>query len=212
MDVKLHKVVDLKKKVEVGKVFQILQKNQITVFFLSFALILGFFYIRSANFENSLKVNYLIILPDFDQISMMYWKKITGIHPQCKFTSSRHKDCDSSNTKLLQTLRSRITQLSLDFNTNAVTVRQKAQFQLSHFFRDKNKPVIWHDVVNNSLSPHRSKSNKPLILPQLFAMLKKYQERIEAIMYCPIERTPDIYDQLKRSILGTPPHGERHCV
>ena len=30
-------------------------------------------------------------------------------------------------------------------------------------------------------------------------MLDEYQERIEAIVYCPRELTPDIYNQLKRS-------------
>ena len=34
-------------------------------------------------------------------------------------------------------------------------------------------------------------------------MLEKYQERIEAIVYCPREGTPDIYDQLKRNTLIT---------
>ena len=34
-------------------------------------------------------------------------------------------------------------------------------------------------------------------------MLEKYQERIEATVYCPREGTPDTYDQLKRSTLVT---------
>ena len=34
-------------------------------------------------------------------------------------------------------------------------------------------------------------------------MLEDYQELIEAIVYCPREGTPDIYDQLKRSTLVT---------
>ena len=82
----------------------------------------------------------------------------------------------------------------LSFNPNAVKVRKTAQFQLSHFFRDKKRLVIWHDVVNNSLSRHRSNNNKPLTTPQLIAVLEEYQERIEAIVYCPREGTPDIYD------------------
>ena len=80
-------------------------------------------------------------------------------------------------------------------------VRKTAQFQLSQFFRDKKRPVICHDVVNNSLSRHRSNSNKPLTPSQLISVLEEYQERIEAIVYCPREGTPDFYDQLKRSTL-----------
>ena len=91
----------------------------------------------------------------------------------------------------------------LSFNPNALKVRKTAQFQLSHFFRDKKRLVICHDVVNNSLSRHRSNNNKPLTSSQLFAVLEKYQERIEAIVYCLREGTPDVYDPLKRSTLVT---------
>ena len=91
----------------------------------------------------------------------------------------------------------------LSFNPNAVKVRKTAQFQLSLFFRDKKRLVIWHDVVNNSLSRHRSNNNKPLTPSQLIAVHEEYQERNEAIVYCPREETPDIYDQLKRSTLFT---------
>ena len=54
-------------------------------------------------------------------------------------------------------------------------------------------------MVNSSLSRHRSNNNKPLKSSQLIAVLEEYQECIEAIVYCPTEGTPDIYDQLKRS-------------
>ena len=91
----------------------------------------------------------------------------------------------------------------LSFNPNALKIRKTAQFQLSHFFHDKKRLVIWHDVVNNSLSRHRSNDNKPLTPSQLIAVLENYQERIEAIVYCPREGTPDISDQLKCSTLVT---------
>ena len=91
----------------------------------------------------------------------------------------------------------------LSFNPNAVKVRKIAQFQLSHFFRDKKMLVIWHVVVNNSLFRHRSSNNKPLTPSQLIAVPEEYQERIEAIVYCPREGTLHIYEQLKRSTLVT---------
>ena len=47
----------------------------------------------------------------------------------------------------------------LSFIPNAVKERKTAQFQLSHFFRDKKRLVIWHDVLNNSLSRRRSNNN-----------------------------------------------------
>ena len=73
----------------------------------------------------------------------------------------------------------------LSFNPNAVKVRKTAQFQLSHFFPDKKRLLLWHDVVNNSLSRHRSNNNKPLTPSQLIAVLEEYQERIEAIGIAP---------------------------
>ena len=58
-------------------------------------------------------------------------------------------------------------------------------------------------MVKNSLSRHRSNNNKPLTPSQLIAVLEEYQERIEAIVHCPREGTPDTYGQLKRSTLVT---------
>ena len=57
--------------------------------------------------------------------------------------------------------------------------------------------------MNNSLSRHRSNDIKPLTPSQLIAVLEEYQKRIEAIVYCPREGTPDNYEQLKRITLGT---------
>ena len=81
-----------------------------------------------------------------------------------------------------------------NFHPNPVKVRKTAQFQLSQFFRDKKCLEKWHQVVNNSLSRHRRKNNQPLSTLQLIAMLEKYEERTEAIVYCPREGTPDIYN------------------
>ena len=82
-------------------------------------------------------------------------------------------------------------------------VQKTAQFKLSHFLRDKKRLVIWHDVVNNSLSRHRSNNNEPLTPSQLIAVLEKYQKLIEAIVYCPREGTPDMHNQFMRRTLVT---------
>ena len=94
-------------------------------------------------------------------------------------------------------------ELGLSFNPNAVKARKTAQFQLISFFRNKKRLVIWHDVVNNSMFRHRSNNNKLLTLSQFIAVLGKYQERVQAIVFCPREGTPDIHNQLKRSTLVT---------
>ena len=126
-------------------------------------------------------------------------KTLYGFYISCQFTASRQKNFASSDH-----YKKRIYALpGLSFNPNALKVQKTAQFQLSHFCRDKKRLVMWRDVVNNSLSRHRSNNNKPLTPSQLIEVLEKYQERIEAIVCCPREGTPDIYDQLKRSTLVT---------
>ena len=70
----------------------------------------------------------------------------------------------------------------LSFNPNALKVRKNSAVPVESFFHDKKRLVIWHDVVNNSLSRHRSNNNKPLTTSQLIEVLEKYQERIEAIV------------------------------
>ena len=57
--------------------------------------------------------------------------------------------------------------------------------------------------MNNSLSRHRRNNNKPLTPSQLIAVLEKYQEHIEAIVHCPREGIPYLYEQLKRMTLVT---------
>ena len=128
-------------------------------------------------------------------------KTLYGFYISCKFTASRHKNLASSFTRPLK--KGIYALPGLSFNPKALKVQKFAKFQLSHFFRDKKRLVIWHDVVNNSLSRPRSNNNKPLTPSQLIEVLEKYQERIEAIVYCPREVTPNIYNQLKRSTLVT---------
>ena len=91
----------------------------------------------------------------------------------------------------------------LGFNPNAVKVQKTAQFQLSQFYHDKKRLVIWHDVVNNSMSLHRSISKMPLTPSELIIELENYQNRIAVIVYLPREGTPDITAQLKRRALST---------
>ena len=168
------------------------KKNQITDFFANKRLFLVTRENRAFNIKvrslSKAQINYVV-------------KALYGFHISCKFTASRHKTLPQA---LQDHYKKGIYALpGLSFNPNALKVRKTAQFQLSNFFRDKKRLVVWHDVVNNSLSRHRSNNNKSLTPSQLIEVLEKYQECIEAIVYCPREGTPDIYNQLKRSTLVT---------
>ena len=43
--------------------------------------------------------------------------------------------------------------------------------------------IIWHDVINNSLSKHRSNNDNPLTPENLIKLLKEYKNKISAIIY-----------------------------
>ena len=88
---------------------------------------------------------------------------------------------------------------------NSAKYRKKTvQFQLK-FVRNQHSPkpevVIWHDVINNSITPHPSNYNNPLDTQQLILVLRKLPVNIKAIVYCQREGAPDIFPALNRNFL-----------
>ena len=68
---------------------------------------------------------------------------------------------------------------------------------LSKDLAGKNDIVIWHDVLNNSISRHDSNNFCSLSVRELIEVLKGFQEKLCALVYCHCYRTPDIFEQLK---------------
>ena len=64
-------------------------------------------------------------------------------------------------------------------------------------FAEKTEIVIWHDVLNNSLSKHKSNNFRSLSLSELLEILKSLENKLRALVYCHRIRTPDISDILK---------------
>ena len=58
---------------------------------------------------------------------------------------------------------------------------------------------MWHDVVNNTISSHRTNNYRPAGVEELTNYLKSKKQQILAIVYCRREGTPDLFSQL----LGT---------
>ena len=56
--------------------------------------------------------------------------------------------------------------------------------------------IIWHDVINNTLSKHRSNNDNPLTPENLIKVLKEYKNKISAIIYVHRQNTPNIYGRL----------------
>ena len=63
----------------------------------------------------------------------------------------------------------------------------------------KKKVVVCHDVVNNTISNHRTNNNHPARVEELKNYLKSKKHQILAIVYCRREGTRDLFSQL----LGT---------
>ena len=57
--------------------------------------------------------------------------------------------------------------------------------------------MIWHDVLNNSLSKHKSNNFRALSVSQLLDILRSLENKLRALVYCHRIRTPDISDILK---------------
>ena len=59
--------------------------------------------------------------------------------------------------------------------------------------------VMWHDVVNNTITSHRTNKYRPACVEDLTNYLKSKRQQILSIVYCRREETPGLFNQL----LGT---------
>ena len=84
----------------------------------------------------------------------------------------------------------------LSLNKNTKNPRKIVQNLLSKDLKEKNNVVIWHDVLNNSISRHDSNNFQALTVPQLIDELKAVQDKLSALVYCQRHRTPNIFEDL----------------
>ena len=68
--------------------------------------------------------------------------------------------------------------------------------------------ILWHDVLNNSLSKHRTNANTLYPLDDLITYLQSKRHRFKAIIYCRRTRTTDIFDSLMRTGILIEPKNE----
>ena len=84
----------------------------------------------------------------------------------------------------------------LSLNPNTKNPRKIVQNLLAKDLKEKKDIVIWHDVLNNSISRHDSNNFQALTVPQLIDVLKGLQDQLSALVYCQRFRTPYIFDAL----------------
>ena len=100
-------------------------------------------------------------------------------------------------------LKSFICRKSISLGGLSLNPNSRNHFKNLGFLLDKGSPkqkndiVLWHDVINNTITSHKSNDNCPLALEELLKFLKKHCRRFSAIIYCRRLGTPNIFEELK---------------
>ena len=85
----------------------------------------------------------------------------------------------------------------LSLNPNTKNPPEIVQNLLSKDLAEKTDIIIWHDVLNNSISKRKSNNFRALLVCELLEILKAQENKIRALVYCHRIRTPDFFDVLK---------------
>ena len=94
-------------------------------------------------------------------------------------------------------LNTSIAEPGLSFK--AVKQRKTVQFKLKYEYPQASEVIIWHDAINNSLTPHHNNNHSPLSASELIQELYAIENKIKAIIYCPKQGAPDIFEDLKQT-------------
>ena len=86
----------------------------------------------------------------------------------------------------------------LSFNLNTNNRQKTVQYLLSNSPKCmvESNFIIWHDVINNSLSKYRTNNDNPLTPESLIKILEEYKNKISAGIYVHRQNTPNIYGRL----------------
>ena len=85
----------------------------------------------------------------------------------------------------------------LSFNNNAKNSLKDLQNFLNRGILSRSRDsIIWHNLINNSISAHRSNNNQPFTTSQLIEIFSQWQTRIKAIVYCQRSGTVNILIKL----------------
>ena len=68
--------------------------------------------------------------------------------------------------------------------------------------KDKNNVTILHDVINNSISRHKSDEFRSLPVPELLATLNQLENRLRALVYYQRDRTSNIVEEMKKQSIS----------
>ena len=89
----------------------------------------------------------------------------------------------------------------LNLNTNRKISKKTVQNLLSVEVIGKNNVVVWHDVIKNNFSGHKSSRFRSLSVPELLAILNQLENRLRALVYSQRGRTPNNAESKKNWVL-----------
>ena len=102
---------------------------------------------------------------------------------------------------------------SLSLNPNVINAGLNLQNLLTKNPLRKHKNlIIWHDVLNNSITPHTSNRKTPLSVDELKKVLNKHQKRITAIVVNQRIGAPDLFETLCELGIATVISVTRHLI
>ena len=75
--------------------------------------------------------------------------------------------------------------------------------------RNKKEIILWHDVLNNTITKHRLNNKKAETVPNLIQTLRKHSWRSKAIIYRQRECTRNIFEDLRKLDILVIPAGKK---
>ena len=88
---------------------------------------------------------------------------------------------------------------SLTLNPNSRSKSKKLQWLLRHGCLKRDRDIIiWHDIINNSITTHSSNSQTKLTPEQLITVLQEFQPQIAGIIYFRRVGTPCMFESLRK--------------
>ena len=106
----------------------------------------------------------------------------------------QNMDFDDRNT--LQIYITTIPSLKLNPYSQSDTLKLSILLHRG-LLKNTNQLVIWHDVMNNSMAPHKSNNNTAITAKEFAPELQKYRARITASVYCERIGAPHAFDDLR---------------
>ena len=87
------------------------------------------------------------------------------------------------------------TVLGLSFNPNTKNWLKYALL-VKDRLSTKTDIVVWHDLINNSISSHKLNNYRPSSVQELANYLTTNNNKFKALVYCQRTGTPDIFKEL----------------